>query len=320
MSAASPQPPRPPAQPTFRPGYAALPRPPEPQPPYGPPYPYGPSKEPSPHAPPPVGPPSYGPSSYGPSSYGPSPYGPSPYGPSPYGPSPYGPSPGAEYPPTTPFAAPPGDSQPGYGQPYPGDPAAYPPTGHGPVGHPPPGYGTPPPRRRSNVPLVALILAVGVLLCGGAVTAGVMAVNAMAERAKEAVKPITEPTPPQLPTEAPDLPGLPTALPTLPTDLPALPGTTGRTITVTYEVTGDGPVQIGYVEKSGEPKRIADVKLPWKVTTTMDSPTFLLVTAIRADTADGSVSCRVRVDGEEVAQSTRDGGFATVACSKWVLD
>ena len=26
------------------------------------------------------------------------------------------------------------------------------------------------------------------------------------------------------------------------------------------------------------------------------------------------------VDGEEVAQSSRDGGFATVACSKWVLE
>jgi hypothetical protein len=167
---------------------------------------------------------------------------------------------------------------------------------------------------------VALILAVTVLLCGGAVTAGVMVVNAVADRAKEAVKPITEPTLPQIPTEAPNLPGLPTALPTLPTDLPALPGTTGRPITVTYEVTGDGPVQIGYVDKSGEPKHVADVKLPWKATTTMDSPTFLLVTAIREDTGAGSVRCRISVDGEEVAQSSRDGGFATVACSKWVLE
>jgi Mycobacterium membrane protein len=261
----------------FRPGYASLPRPPEPQPPHG-----------------------------TQSQYGPPPSGPG-------------------YPVTTPFAAPAGDTPPIYGQPYPGDPAGYPPTGYATSGYGPPGYGAPPsgppPRRRSNVPLVALILAVTVLLCGGGVTAGVMVARVVADRAKEAVKPITEPTLPQLPTEAPDLPGLPTDIPTLPTDLPALPGATQRTITVTYEVTGDGPAEIGYVEKPGDtPKRISDAKLPWKLTTTMQSPAFVLVTAIRGDTGDGSISCRATVDGEEVAQSSRDGAFATVACSKFVLE
>jgi hypothetical protein len=276
------QPAEPPAQPTFRPGYAALPRPPEPQPPYGTQPPYGP------------------------------PYGTQP----PYG-TPYG----TEYPPTAPFAAPAGNPPLGYGSPYPGDPATYPPGGYG-----PPGYGAPPPygpprRRRSNVPLVALILAVAVLLCGGGVTATVMVARAVADRAKEAVKPITEPTLPQFPTEAPNLPGLPTDVPTLPTDLPGLPGTTERTITVTYEVTGDGPAEIGYVEKPGDtPKRITDAKLPWRVTTTMQSPAFVLVTAIRGDTDAGSISCRASVDGEQVAQSSRDGAFATVACSKFVLE
>jgi hypothetical protein len=267
------RPPGPPAQPTFRPGYAALPPPP-----------------------------------------------------------PYGAAPGSEYPTTTSFAAAAGDTPSGYGGPYPSGPADYPSAGYRaagpgnplPPGYGPQGYGAPPygptRRRRSTIPLIALILAVGVLLCGGAVTAGVMVVGAVTDRAKEAVKPITEPTLPQTPTEAPDLPGLPTELPTLPTDLPAFPGASGRTITVTYEVTGDGPVQIAYVHKPGEPKRIADAKLPWRGTTTLDSPAFLMVTAIREDAGSGSISCRVNVDGEEVAQSTHDGGFATVACSKWVLE
>jgi Mycobacterium membrane protein len=168
---------------------------------------------------------------------------------------------------------------------------------------------------------VALILAVGVLLCGGTVTAGVMVAREVADRAKEATKPITEPTLPQIPTEAPDLPGLPTDVPTLPTDLPAIPGATERTITVTYEVTGDGPAEIGYVENPGDaPKRITDAKLPWKVTTTMQSPAFVLVTAIRGDTDAGSIRCRATVDGEQVAQSSHDGAFATVACSKLVLE
>ena len=280
----SDRPPGPPAQPTFRPGYAALPRPPEARPPYGP------------------QPPGFQP---------------------PYGPQPYAHS-GPGYPPTTPFAVAAGDSSPGYGQPYPGDPAGHTPTGYD--GYPAPGYGGPPTygppaRRRSNVPLVALIVAVAVLLCGGAVTTAVMVVNAVADRAEEAVKPITEPTLPQFPTEAPDLPGLPTELPSLPSDLPALPGTTERTISVTYEVTGDGSAQIGYVEKPGEvPKRITDAKLPWKVKTTMQTPAFVLVTAIRGDTDSGSISCRATVDGDEVAQSSHDGGFATVSCGKFILE
>jgi hypothetical protein len=165
-----------------------------------------------------------------------------------------------------------------------------------------------------------VIVAVTVLLCGGVVTAGVMVVNAVADRAKEAVKPFTEPALPQFPSEAPNLPSLPTELPTLPTDLPALPGISARTITVTYEVTGDGPAQIGYVEKPGEmPKQITNAKLPWKVTTTMQSPAFVLVTAIRGNTESGSIRCRATVDGDEVAQRTGEGGFATVSCSEFVL-
>ena len=251
------QPPPPPAQPTFKPGYASLPS--------------------RPSAPDPYAPTSQFPAQSG---YVPPGYEPPDYGQPGYAPPGYGPPPGYE-------------GQPGYGPPAP---------------------------RKSNVPLVAVIVAVAVLLCGGAVTAGTLVVSNVADRAKEAVKPITDPTLPPIPTEAPDLPGLPTDLPTLPTDLPNLPGGTGKKITVRYEVTGDGPAEILYTKKLGEtPHRVNNAKLPWKITTKMEGTAFVSVTAVRSGADSGSISCRATVDGEEVAQRTREGGYATVSCNKLII-
>jgi hypothetical protein len=192
-----------------------------------------------------------------------------------------------------------------------GQPQYAPPPGYGPPPGYPPGYGPPPPPapRKSNIPLVAVIVAVAILLCGGTVTAGVLVVRNVTDRAKEAVKPITDPT----------VPAVPTNLPTLPTDLPGLGGDSGKKITVGYQVSGDGPAEILYAEKLGAtPKRVSKAKLPFKVTTTMDGTAFVLLTAVRGD-GDGSISCRATVDGQEVAQSTREGRFASVTCSKLVF-
>ena len=228
------------------------------------------------------------------------------------------PPPEPQYPPTSQFPAQPGYahspysqqeySQQGYGQP-----------GIPPSGYPAPGYDTAPPRR-SNVPIVAVIVAVAVLLCGGTVTAAVLIAHNVADRAKEAIKPITHPV---VPTEAPNFPGVPTALPTFPTDLPNLPGlpNSGQKITVAYEVTGDGPAEILYTTKLGEtPKRVQHAKLPWRLTTTMDGAALISVSAIREGEDDGTIKCRASVDGDQAAQASRDGAFATVSCTKFVFN
>jgi hypothetical protein len=240
------------------------------------------------------------------------------------------PDPSQPYPPPPAYSPPSGyPAQPPYDQgPQPGYDVQHggygPPPGYGP---PQPGYGPPaPPPKRSKVPFIAALLAITVLLCGGAATAGMLAFNKAKDRAEEAIKPITEPTLPTLPTEVPDLPGLPTGLPTdlptLPTDVPGLPGPdeTGKQITVGYEVTGDGPASIVYTEKLGDsPKRIDNATLPWTVEATMQGTTFVSVTAIRSGTGTGTISCRVTVDGKEVAHRTRKGTFATASCSKMVF-
>ncbi len=249
-----------------------------------------------------------------------------------------------DYPPTSEFPAtptdqfpqayaPPGYPPPSYGSPgY--DPSSYPPApGYPPPSYPgPPGPGGPPPGqfgppgrppRKSSVPIVAVILAVTLLLCGGVATAGVLIARNVKDRAEKAV----EGLPTALPTIAPDLPGLPTDLPQLPTELPSLPAdapdVTGRTISVTYEVTGDGQAsQILYVEKLGEtPKRLQNVTLPWKFTAQMETPALVSVVAMRIGTSEGTISCRALVDGAEVKQKTSSAGtVATASCTHFALD
>ena len=216
--------------------------------------------------------------------------------------------------------APPGQA-PDYGAPnY--SPADYPGGGYPPPGYPGrPGYAPAgPPPRKSNIPLVAVIVAVALLLCGGVVTTGVLLTRSVADKAKEAVKPLTDPTwptnVPALPTDVPGIPGLPSDLPTDGS------GLTGQKINVTYEVTGNGPAEIIYVEKLGAgPTRLDNVSLPWKFTTSMDTPALVSVIAIRVDTTDGQVTCRARVNGQEVKKSTSGkSAYATAACTYFAID
>lgn len=248
------------------------------------------------------------------------------------------------YPPTSQFAAQPGypppDQQTGYLPPdqqghfqspdqhgqFP--PPAYQPPGYGPPGGygPPPGYGQqpgysapPPPPKRSNAPLVAVLLAVVLLLCAGGVTSAVLLVNNAKNKAQEKLESL-----PDLPTAVPGLPddlptGLPTDFPTdLPTDLPNLPDINpNQELKVEYEVTGDGPAEIIYVEKlDGKAQRVRNASLPWRKTFTMKGSALVSVTAIRGSTSEGTLSCSAKIDGKQVAQKTSEGTFITASCTK----
>jgi hypothetical protein len=156
-----------------------------------------------------------------------------------------------------------------------------------------------------------------VLLCGGAVTAGVLIVNNVADRAKAAVQPITDPTFPSVPTDEPDLPGLPTDLPSL----PDLGDGSSKPITVTYEVTGKGSADIAYAKGlENSPQNEGNMKLPFKTSVPLTTPTFVLISAVRRDGDSGPIGCRILVDGREVAQSTKNGQFASVTCTKLIFE
>ncbi|WP_436523927.1 MmpS family transport accessory protein [Actinoplanes sp. HUAS TT8] len=188
----------------------------------------------------------------------------------------------------------------------------FPPVGYAPPGYGPQGpYGPPPPPapRRSNVPLIALILAVSLLLCGGVVTTGVLLVQRASDKAEKAAQ--------KIPT------ALPTNVPTaLPSDLPNVPGLSdGKPITVNYEVTGDGPATIIYTEKlGGLPKTVNDAKLPWKLSVTMDGVSFVSVSALRTSLEDGSISCKATINGATVSQHDASGLGATATCNKFTFN
>jgi len=218
--------------------------------------------------------------------------------------------------------------QPGYPPP---DQQAYQPPGYGPppaYGPPPygqpPGYGAPPPPpKRNNAPLIVVLIAVTLLLCAGGVTSVVLLVNRATEKAQETIDSLPDANLPNLPTEVPDLPtDLPTVLPTdLPTDLPNLPDLDpNQEIEVEYEVTGDGPVEIVYMEKlGGDPKRVRNASLPWRKKLTMKGSALVSVVAVRGSTSEGTLSCSAKVDGKEVAQKTNTGTFITASCTKVVF-
>lgn len=201
--------------------------------------------------------------------------------------------PSRDYPPTSEFP-PVGYAPPGYPQQNP-----YGPQPQGPYGPPPPAP------RRSNVPLVALVLAVSLLLCGGVVTAGVMLVQRATDKAKETAAKL----PTALPTKAPTV---------LPSNLPNVPGLTdGQQVTVKYEVSGDGPATIIYTEKlGGLPKTVNDAKLPWRLTVTMEGLSFVSVSALRTSLTDGSISCKATIDGKTASEHTASGVGATATCNK----
>jgi hypothetical protein len=274
--------------PSFTPGSAPLPQPPNPDYPPTSEFPATPTDQ---FPPPAYTPPGYAPPEYGQSGYAPPEYAQSGYPPPEYAQSGY---------------PPPGYAPPGHQpqQPHPGPP-----------GRPP---------RKSKLPIVAVLVAITLLLCGGVATAGVLIARNVADRAERAVDalpdlPSAAPQLPDLPSNAPQIPDLPTELPSL----PAGPGLDSRQISVTYEVTGEGKAsQILYVEKLGDsPKRIENVDLPWKFSTKMETPALVSVVAMRIGTSEGTISCRALVDGAEVKQRTSSASnVATASCTHFAID
>lgn len=224
------------------------------------------------------------------------------------------------YPPPPPGAPGPPDPT----QPEPGLPPTYRPgTAPLPPPYDPttpfPAYGAPPPAGGSGggstVLLWVLIGVFAVLLCAGAGVAGVLAYRDGADDERASADRTTEPAAPQNP-----LP-LPTGPPDDPTDEPGAPSSPGGGV-VTYEVTGDGPASITYLKGATLGNEAeGSAALPWRAEVKVDEPTFLVsLIALRKQSEDGSITCRVLFNGEEVVRNTAEGPFATVACFDLVFD
>lgn len=249
-------------------------------------------------------------------------------------PSPYARPPGT--PPDAPFA-PPDAAQSSGSYPPPANPYAPPPvSGAGyPYGYAPentgpsapynpynaaPVYDQPAKTKRSNGPIIALVLVLALLFCGGVATAGVLLIA----NAGDDDPVVTQPTVPGQEPEEPDDPVVPA--PTfdpvdpedLPTGLPGLPGIAGKT--VVYEITGTGRADITYVDDlAGDTRELKNQKLPWKHQFTSTQGSLLLtVSATRADGDNDGLRCRITVDGKE--STSDDGSIIGAFCIGTIFD
>ncbi|WP_422743702.1 MmpS family transport accessory protein [Mycobacterium sp. WMMD1722] len=82
-------------------------------------------------------------------------------------------------------------------------------------------------------------------------------------------------------------------------------------VSVSYEVTGAGRVEVRYAAADGALAAPAVVALPWRkqFTVTRDVR-FLTMSAARRVSAPGDISCRITVDGTVVALDGLGGGSA----------
>lgn len=92
---------------------------------------------------------------------------------------------------------------------------------------------------------------------------------------------------------------------------PAVP-----TAPVTYEVTGEGPVEISYLARSedGTATIVRDAELPWKKTVQVPlgkPPTIAIVLGEKG----GQAACTLAIRGEHVQRATAMGEFGRATCA-----
>ena len=86
--------------------------------------------------------------------------------------------------------------------------------------------------------------------------------------------------------------------------------------TVLYEVLGDGKANnITYsADGRGGLVQEANVSLPWRKEVTFDGRSFKIGNMNAQNAGDGSITCRISVDGKVVKELTSPGRFSVVSC------
>ncbi|GAA3495642.1 hypothetical protein GCM10019016_027420 [Streptomyces prasinosporus] len=88
------------------------------------------------------------------------------------------------------------------------------------------------------------------------------------------------------------------------------------TAAVTYEVTGDGPVEISYLgqDENGAATVVRDAELPWKRTVRVPlgkAPTVNVVLGEKG----GQAGCTLAIRGKHVQRATAMGEFGRATCA-----
>lgn len=88
------------------------------------------------------------------------------------------------------------------------------------------------------------------------------------------------------------------------------------TAAVTYEVTGEGPVEISYLGRgeNGRATVVRDAELPWKRTVQVplgETPTVAVVLGEKG----GQAGCTLAIRGKHVQRATAVGAFGRATCA-----
>jgi hypothetical protein len=146
-----------------------------------------------------------------------------------------------------------------------------------------------------------VIVAAAVLLCGGTVVTGVL----LAQRFTNPKNSGSSLVSGAQPTPASASRG------------PATEGSSYTSGSVVYEVTGDGRVNITYLEESGIwTTTKTNVRLPWRIELHPDRLTVLSLVAIRPGNGNSSskVTCRALVNGREIVKNSGQGRYGAASC------
>ncbi|WP_246595608.1 MmpS family transport accessory protein [Actinoplanes auranticolor] len=97
------------------------------------------------------------------------------------------------------------------------------------------------------------------------------------------------------------------------------PSRAPRVAAVTYEVSGEGRVDIWYTDPARtETTTLLNQQLPWRVELAPHAVSFVQITARRTKNGFEGQPVRALVDGVEVCNGTNVGGYMKSTCSELV--
>lgn len=87
--------------------------------------------------------------------------------------------------------------------------------------------------------------------------------------------------------------------------------------TVVYEVTGPSKASVTYTKEGFQMEQVTSAKLPFRkeLQFSDEVSAFTGLSIVAQNAGSGDITCRILVDGKEVASSTSSGAYAVVTCT-----
>lgn len=88
-----------------------------------------------------------------------------------------------------------------------------------------------------------------------------------------------------------------------------------RKVTVTYELSGSGTVEVNYWENRIEDRSVSSTVLPWSKQVPLSGSLKTGMVSALLDKDGGTVTCRIKKGGTVLEEQTASGAYGRVYCS-----